>query len=74
MSFCESCIIGKQHRKQFPKVATRIAQIVLDLIHIDICDVDKHIGYKYFLTFIDDYSHYTKVYLLKHKVEVIEKF
>ncbi len=42
LSFCEPCIIGKQHRRKFPKVATHRAQIVLDLIHIDICEMDKH--------------------------------
>jgi len=37
-------------------------------------DKHTHIEYKYFLTFIDDYSWYTKVYLLKHKFEFFEQF
>jgi negative regulator of sigma E activity len=37
-------------------------------------DIQTHTGYKYFLAFIDDYSHYIKNYLLKHKTEIFEKF
>lgn len=69
LSFFEPCIIGKQRRHKFPKVATHRAQHVLDLIHSGICTMDTqtHTRYNFFLTFIDDYSHYTKFYLLKHK-------
>ena len=31
-------------------------------------------GNRYFATFIDDYSRYTYVYLMKHKDEVFDKF
>jgi hypothetical protein len=49
---------------------------VLDLIYNDICEMDEHTHtkYKYILGFIDDYSHYTKVYLLKHKYAIFETF
>ena len=33
-----------------------------------------HRGMEYFITFIDDYSRYGHVYLLKHKSEATEKF
>jgi hypothetical protein len=36
LSFCEPCIIGKQHKHKFPKVVTHRTQHVLDLIHSDI--------------------------------------
>jgi hypothetical protein len=31
-------------------------------------------GYRYFLTFTDDFSRYGYVYLMKHKSETFEKF
>ena len=31
-------------------------------------------GSLYFVSFIDDYSGYTKVYMLKHKSEVFDRF
>ena len=32
------------------------------------------VGALYFLTFVDDKSHYTWVYVLKHKSEVLQYF
>ncbi|GJS49473.1 retrotransposon protein, putative, ty1-copia subclass [Tanacetum coccineum] len=50
---------------------------VLGLIHIGVCgplsNVSKK-GASYFITFTDDYSRYSYVYLLKHKHEVFETF
>ena len=31
-------------------------------------------GYKYFITFIDDYSRYGYIYLMRHKSEAFDKF
>ena len=31
-------------------------------------------GFQYFITFIDDFSRYAYVYLMKHKYEYFEKF
>jgi hypothetical protein len=40
LSFCELCIIGKQHRHKFPKVAVHRVQHVLDPIYRGICTMD----------------------------------
>ena len=32
------------------------------------------VGYKYFITFTDDYSRFGSVYLMKRKSEAFEKF
>ena len=53
------------------------AKEVLDLVHIDLCgpmSTSAKSGYKYFITFIDDYSRYGYIYLMSHKCEVFEKF
>jgi hypothetical protein len=49
----------------------------LSLIHIDLGDLKQTMsrgGNKYYITFIDDFSRFTKVYLLKHKDEAFDKF
>ena len=55
-------------KKPFPKVE-RNSQL-LELVHSDICEINDMLtrGEKrYFITFIDDYSHFTYVYLLRTK-------
>lgn len=47
------------------------------MIHSDVCGpfrIANPGNYKYFLTFIDDYSRYTQVYLLRLKTEVFTRF
>ena len=49
----------------------------LEIVHSDVCgklNTPSLGGAEYFLTFIDDYTHYTWVYTLKHKSEVFDKF
>lgn len=72
---CEICIQAKMTKKPFPK-AERNTQI-LDLIHSDICEYNGVLtrgGKRYFITFIDDCSRFTYVYLLRTKDEAFDKF
>jgi len=74
---CEECIIAKQHRDSFPKTSNWRANQVLKLIHSDLCGLmnpASNSNKKYFITFIDDYSRKTWVYLLTEKSEATEKF
>ena len=53
------------------------AKEVLDLVYNDLCapmSTSARGGYKYFITFIDDYSRYGYIYLMRHKSEVFDKF
>ena len=46
-------------------------------IHSDVSGIIRqpsHSLFRYFLTFIDDFSRYTHIYLLKSRCEVLEKF
>ncbi|GJZ04110.1 retrotransposon protein, putative, ty1-copia subclass [Tanacetum coccineum] len=73
---CKSCISGKMARNPFPHQVER-AKDLLVLIHTDVCGPFKTVsreGANYFITFIDDFSHYGFVYLMKHKHEVFETF
>ena len=54
-----------------------MADDLLGLIHSDVCGPISYIargGYQYFITFIDDYSRYGYLYMMKHKDESFIKF
>ncbi|GJR49898.1 zinc finger, CCHC-type containing protein [Tanacetum coccineum] len=73
---CKSFIFGKMARKPFPHQVER-AKDLLGLIQTDVCGPIRTVsreGASYFITFIDDFSHYGYVYLMKHKHEVFETF
>jgi transposase InsO family protein len=74
---CETCIEGKHQRTSFPKDEASRASKLLELMHSDVCEPMKTTscgGARYFVTFIDDFSRKTHVYLLKAKGEVLDKF
>lgn len=71
---CEKCLEAKQTRLTFYSVRQRAAR-PLEIIHTDVCgpiDPVTWDGKRYFLTILDDYTHFCKVYLLKSKNEVFE--
>ena len=50
---------------------------LLSLIHRDLGDLKNTMtrgGKRFYITFIDDYSRYTRVYLLKNKDEAMNAF
>ena len=69
--------LAKITAKPFPKKSERETSQPLELVHSDICgpmQVESVGGSKYFVTFIDDYSKYTTVYMISHRSEALEKF
>jgi hypothetical protein len=74
---CEASIEDKQQRTSFLKDEAIRASNLLELVHSDVCEPMKTTsrgGARYFVTFIDDFSKKTHVYLLKAKGEVFDKF
>ncbi|KAL8114038.1 hypothetical protein AgCh_021072 [Apium graveolens] len=66
---CESCLEGKMTNRPFKAKGNRAKQL-LELVHSDLCgpmNIQARGGYEYFVTFIDDYSRYGYVYLLRHR-------
>ncbi|KAL8120252.1 hypothetical protein AgCh_017415 [Apium graveolens] len=64
---CESCLEGKMTNRPFKAKGNRAKQL-LELVHSDLCgpmNIQARGGYEYFVTFIDDYSRYGYVYLLR---------
>ncbi|MCQ7012887.1 DDE-type integrase/transposase/recombinase, partial [Clostridioides difficile] len=67
---------GKMTKRPFKAKGYR-AKEVLELIHSDLCgpmSIQARGGFEYFVTFIDDYSRYGYIYLLRRKSECFEKF
>ncbi|KAL4376447.1 hypothetical protein GQ457_02G008830 [Hibiscus cannabinus] len=74
--FCEACVFGKQARTSFQKKAEYRAKHPLELIHTDLCGPitpESFSGKRYFISFVDDFSRKTWVFL-KEKSEAFETF
>lgn len=73
---CNSCRLGKSKTLPFPTHTPNEVQ-PFDIIHSDVwgmAPVTSHANYKYFVTFIDDYSRFTWLYLLHSKDELFSVF
>jgi hypothetical protein len=74
-SVCDSCQRAKSH--QLPcSISHNISKAPLDLIHSDIWGpTPTSVGrYSYYVSFIDDYSRCTWLYLLKKKSDIYQIF
>lgn len=75
IDFCDVCIEGKQVREPFNRTRNR-AKRVLERIHSDVCGPLSPMaweGFRYFVSFIDDLSHYAMIFLKKKKCEVFQQ-
>ena len=75
--FCETCVMGKQTRKPHASVKHTSVFKPGEKIHSDVCDpinVETPAGSRYFLLFKDECTSFRKVYFLRHKSEVFDKF
>lgn len=69
-TICTKSIEGKLAIKPYPKAATNRSKDMLTLIHSVLCGpmtTQTHSGKRYFITFTDDYSRCTTIYLISHK-------
>ena len=74
---CFECIHEKNHQDNVEKCASWHTLVLLQLVHSDLFGpplVVSFSSFKYFLTFIDDYSRRTWVYFSKLKSEVFDMF
>jgi hypothetical protein len=72
---CDGCQRAKSHQLPFPK-SLSVTQVPLEFIFSDVwgpapISVGK---FKYYISFIDDYSKFVWIYLLKNKSDVFRKF
>ena len=74
-SICDACQCGKSHQLSYT-ASERVSTMPLELIHSDVWGpaISSSGGYKYYVSFIDDYSRFCWIYLLKHKSDVEQVF
>ena len=73
---CSTCKLGKSKSLSFPSHGSH-AEHCFYLIHSDVWGISpiiSHVNYKYFVTFIDDYTKYNWIYFLHAKSEVLSIF
>ena len=73
---CGFYLTSKLTKSPFKKKGER-AKDLLELIHSDVCgpmSQSARGGYRYFITFTDDFSRYGYVYLMTHNSEAFDKF
>jgi hypothetical protein len=74
-SVCGHCQQAKSHQLPYPK-STSVSKSPLELIFSNVwgrapMSVGRH---TYYVSFIDDYSKFTWIYLFKHKYDVFQAF
>jgi histone deacetylase 1/2 len=72
---CDACQKGKSHQLPYPKSFSE-SSAPLELVFSDVWGpaVESVGRKKYYVSFIDDYTKFTWIYLLKYKSEVFQKF
>ena len=72
---CEPCLAGKMSANPFPSSQTRASR-PLELVHSDVHAVPyaTFSGFRYWVTFIDDYSRYRFVVPIRAKSDVFDTF
>lgn len=73
---CDVCQQGKSTKLPFPKHAEKWTKSAMDLVHTDVCgpmQTATPSKKRYLLTFIDDHTRFTRIYLLERKSDVFSK-
>ena len=74
---CESCQYAELHRVHLCPRVNKRASPLFELVHLDVwgpCPVVSSTGFWYFVTFVDDYSRTTWLYLMKNRSELFSNF
>ena len=74
---CQSCQLGKHTRSTYCQRVNKSVASPFALVHSDIWGpsrVKSTLGYYYFVTFIDDYSRCTWLFLMKNRSDVFPIF
>ena len=74
-TICDACQQGKSHQLAFSE-SSRVVKHPLELLFSDVWGHAQTSvsGHNYYVSFIDAYSHFTWLYLIKHKSDVFYVF
>jgi histone deacetylase 1/2 len=72
---CDACQQGKSHQLPF-SLSTRVTTAPLEIIYSDVWGPAQTSvsGHQFYVSFVDAYSRFTWLYLLKHKSDVFQIF
>lgn len=76
LSFCNACCFGKSHKLPFSSSTTEYSK-PLELIHTDLwgpAPTHLNSGYLYYMNFVDFFSRFTWIYMMKKKYEALDIF
>ena len=74
---CESCQRGKHTRIPFPRRLDQWTKSPFELVHTDVWGpsrTESTLEFRYLVTFIDDYSRCTWLFLMKNQAELFSIF
>ena len=74
---CESCQFMTHHRPPSSLRVNKRASAPVELVHSDVwgpCPIVSPTRFRYFVTFFDDYSQNTLLYLMKNRSELFSHF
>ena len=73
---CDACKMGKMHKLHFPITETKTKN-PLELLHTDLwgpSPTPSIQGYKYYISFVDDFTRFTWIFPLKTKADTFQVF
>ena len=73
---CDACLSSKSHKLPYA-ITHHSTSRSLELVHSDLwgpSPVSSHLGHKYYVIFVDDFTRYTWLYPLKLKSDVLDIF
>ena len=73
----KSCQLGKHTCVPFPKCLDQRTKSLFELVHTDVWGpsrIESTLGFRYFVTFIDDYSRCAWLFLMKTRAELFSIF
>ena len=75
-SLCHPCCVSKAHKLPY-SLSESVVNSPLELVHSDLwgpSPVTSRNGFRYYVSFVDHFSRFTWIYLLKHKSDVCVVF
>jgi GAG-pre-integrase domain len=76
LTLCHCCCMAKAHQLPFSH-SLSTSTFPLELVHSDVwgpTPINSFNGFRYYIIFVDDFSHFTWIYFMFHKSEVTRVF